>query len=212
MSILRRCILHAQKIDNTRYILQSNNKCKAAWDIIKKNSTDVDNNVEITCIKINQDTYTHADIIANKFNDFFINMTNKPKSLDSKTHINYKHTITDISDSIYLTPTNEDSVYKIINSLNSTNSTGYDDINTKILKLCSRYLSRPLTHIINLSLFQGLFPTRLKFSIVKPLYKKGDKNDMNNYRPITLIPVISKIFERVMYDKLHSFIIKKKPF
>lgn len=206
--ILRRCILHAQKIDNTRYILQSNNKCKAAWDIIKNNSTDSDNNAEITSIIDDQCTYTNADIIANKFNDFFINMTNKPNLPNSQKHIDYKHTITDISNTIFLTPTDEDTVCRIINSLNSTNSTGYDDINTNILKRCSKYISYPLAHIINLSLFQGVFPARLKFSIVKPLYKKGDKNDMNNYRPITLIPVISKIFERIMYDKLHSFILK----
>ena len=56
-------------------------------------------------------------------------------------------------------------------------------------------------------LAQGIYPERLKFSSIKPIYRSGDKSSPSNYRPISLLPVFSKIFEKVMYDHLHSNVI-----
>jgi Notch-like protein len=81
------------------------------------------------------------------------------------------------------------------------NSHGYDEI-TRILKFSIYYISSPLTYICNRMLFSGIFPTRLKFSEVKPIFKKGDKNDTSNYRPISLLTSFSKIFEKVIYIRL----------
>jgi Notch-like protein len=52
-------------------------------------------------------------------------------------------------------------------------------------------------------LFSGIFPTRLKFSEVKPIFEKGDKNDTSNYRPVSLLTSFSKIFEKVIYNRLY---------
>lgn len=62
--------------------------------------------------------------------------------------------------------------------------------------------------MINSSLTSGIFPSKLKTSIVKPLHKKGRKMDINNYRPITLIPVISKVYEKIMHKRLIGFLNK----
>jgi hypothetical protein len=67
-----------------------------------------------------------------------------------------------------------------------TNSYGHDEIPTKILKNSIHYISSPLAFIINRSLATGIFPDRLKFSEIKPIYKKGEKNLISNYRPISL--------------------------
>ena len=66
--------------------------------------------------------------------------------------------------------------------------------------------AKPLTIIINQSLKTGIFPEALKIAKVKPLYKKGDNFCLNNYRPISLLPTISKIFERVMFTQLYSYL------
>jgi hypothetical protein len=79
-----------------------------------------------------------------------------------------------------------------------------------VLKTNASALAVPLAHIINISFLQGVFPERLKYSVIKPIHKKGPKTDMNNYRPITLIPVISKIFERIMYGKILKFVTKNE--
>jgi hypothetical protein len=78
-------------------------------------------------------------------------------------------------------------IENIINNLKMTNSYGYDEIPVKILKNCLHFITSPLTYIINRSLATGTFPDRLKFSEIKPIYKKGDKNLISNYRPTSLL-------------------------
>jgi hypothetical protein len=93
-----------------------------------------------------------------------------------------------------------------IYALKAKNSHGYDGISTKILKVSSFYISSPLTYLCNRMLSVGTFPLRLKFSEIKPIYKKRDKSDTSNYRPISLLTSISKIFEKVIYNRLYQHI------
>jgi len=94
----------------------------------------------------------------------------------------------------------------ITKSLKIKNSHGYDGITTKILKLNMHYISSPLTYICNRILSSGISPTRLKFAEVKPIFKKGNKNDTSNYRPVSLLTSFSKIFESVIYNRLYHHI------
>jgi len=93
---------------------------------------------------------------------------------------------------------------KIITELKHKNSCGYDKVTTRILKTVSPFIVSPLTHICNRMLSTGTFPDRLKYSEMKPIYKKGDKTQITNYRPISLLPVLSKIFEKVLYKRLYN--------
>jgi hypothetical protein len=83
-----------------------------------------------------------------------------------------------------------------------TNSRGYDEIAIEVLKSCKHVIISPLTYIIYRSLATGIFPDRLKYSEIKPIYKSGEKNLVCNYRPISLLTSFSKIFERVMFLRL----------
>jgi hypothetical protein len=94
----------------------------------------------------------------------------------------------------------------IIKSLKSKNSRGYDEISVKILKVSSPFITAPLNYICNRSILSGSFPTHFKYSVVKPLFKKGDKKDIKNYRPISLLTSFSKIFEKVIYTRLSKHI------
>jgi hypothetical protein len=91
---------------------------------------------------------------------------------------------------------------QIIKSLKTKNSSGYDEINTKLLKISVNYISSPLTYICNKSISAGIFPERLKFSIIKPLFKKGDRTIPSNYRPISLLTAFSKVMEKALYNRL----------
>jgi hypothetical protein len=93
--------------------------------------------------------------------------------------------------------TNTSEIERTIPSLKLKNSYGYDEISARILKACAPYVSSPLTQIFNKILITGTFPDRLKFSEIKPLYKKGDKSDLVNYRLISLLPNFSKIIEKL---------------
>jgi len=83
--------------------------------------------------------------------------------------------------------------------LKSKTSCGYDEI----MKISSPFVVSPITYICNRMLSTGTFPDRLKFSEIKPLYKKGDETLITNYSPISLLPVFSKIFEKIFYKRLY---------
>jgi hypothetical protein len=93
-------------------------------------------------------------------------------------------------------------INKIINSLKNKNSSGYDEISTKIIKISKPCIISPLTNTCNKMLAQVNYPERLKFSLIKPIYKSGDKSSPSNYRPISLLTAFSKIFEKVIYKRL----------
>ena len=71
-------------------------------------------------------------------------------------------------------------------------------------------LAKPLTHIFNHSLSQGVFPDLLKLAKVNPILKKDDPHEISNYRPISLLPSISKVLEKIVHNRLHKFITKHK--
>jgi hypothetical protein len=90
-------------------------------------------------------------------------------------------------------------IEKIIHSFPCKSSCGYDEISTKILKVSALFISSPLCHIINRSLHTGVFPSRLKYSIVTPVYKKGDRYNVANYRPISILTSFFKKYLKKSY-------------
>jgi hypothetical protein len=94
----------------------------------------------------------------------------------------------------------------IINSLKHKNSYGYDEISMKILKLSMPFIISPLIYICNRSLSTGIFPSWLKYSQVHLIYKKGERSEMSNYRPISVLTLFSKIFEKVIFNRLYTHI------
>jgi len=93
-----------------------------------------------------------------------------------------------------------------IDKLNVNKSTGNDGIGPRILKACGDSITIPIANIINNSIKTGIFPDKLKEACVVPLHKNGPKDNLGNYRPISLLPTLSKIFEKHIADQLHSFI------
>ena len=85
---------------------------------------------------------------------------------------------------------------------------GYDEISAKIVKSSINAIVSPLCNIFNSSLEKGIFPNALKIAKVIPIYKNGSKNMLNNHRPISILSIFSKILEKIVYDKLTSFIEK----
>ena len=206
--LLKKCIHKSQKIINTKYIERSKNMCKASWNVIKSNVTATNDKREIREIIKDNIKYNRPSELSELFNDHFINLTSNNSSKNKNIDSNKDVLIADMTNSMFIEPMTEPEVTRIINLLNNTNSTGYDRINTKIIKLSSKFIASPLSHIINKSFEQGIFPDRLKLSIVKPLYKTGDPTRMENYRPITLITIFSKIFEKAMVERINNFISK----
>jgi hypothetical protein len=81
-------------------------------------------------------------------------------------------------------------------------SSVYSEITSKILEACAPLISHPLSYICTHSLHTAVFLDRLKLAVVKPLYKKGDKTSVTNYRSISLLTVFCKVFEKAMHSRL----------
>jgi hypothetical protein len=111
--------------------------------------------------------------------------------------------------SLFLTPTTCDEIDKITSKLKSSNTSGDDSISNSLLKNIISSINLPLAHIFNLSLSSGVVPTKLKVAHVTPVFKAGSKHDFTNYRPISILPSISKILEKIMYTRIFNFISKQ---
>ena len=101
-------------------------------------------------------------------------------------------------------------VCKLLENINVRKATGLDGVPNKLLKLAAHIVAPSLTEIFAQSINTGIFPTEWKIARVTPIFKKGKKNDLNNYRPISVIPTVAKIFEKIVYDQLFSYFNDKK--
>ena len=154
---------------------------------------------------------TDSNKIANNFNDFFTNIGTKlankinPPDSDYVSPLKSKNK----QNSIFLNPTNTDEIIKITKNLKSSNSSGIDDISTKLLKMIINEIAPVLSHIFNRSLLSGIVPLQLKIAKVNPIFKFGNQI-FTNYRPISILPSISKILEKIMYTRLFDFVTKNE--
>ena len=101
----------------------------------------------------------------------------------------------------------EEAIVDIINKLNKNKAHGYDGISIPMLKICPLEIARPLCLIFKKCIESGTFPLTWKFANVQPVHKKNSRQDKTNYRPISLLPICSKIFEKIVFDSMYSFLI-----
>ena len=98
-----------------------------------------------------------------------------------------------------LTPITETEVIQVIKVLKKNSSVGLDETPTFLVKQCLCHFIKPLVHIYNVSFHTGTFPDKMKKANIKPLFKKEDRQDIQNYSPISLLSVFSKPLKKLMY-------------
>ena len=101
-------------------------------------------------------------------------------------------------------------VFTHLNRLSQTKATGLDNISAKLIRECADIISGPLCDLFNKSLMSGIFPDDWKCARVTLLFKQGESSDLNIYRPISVISVIAKVFERIVYNQLYNFLNSEK--
>ena len=120
--------------------------------------------------------------------------------LDYLTTQNYEH-------SFQFQETITSAVFSLLSNLCKSKATGLDRISAKLLCVCPDLIAESLCAIFNRSINTGIFPHDWNCSKVMPLFKKGERRDLNNYRPISIIPVVAKVFERIIYNQVSSFLV-----
>ena len=191
-----------------RAFAQNRHNLRKSWNLINSalNKKRLSNAQHTFCI--NGEMVNDGQIIANKFNKYFVNVgPTLSKSISASNESPLAFMKSPNTHSIFVRNTTDIEVMNIINALKHT-SPGYDDISSKVVKSSVQYILRPLVHIFNLSLSQGIVPKELKIARVTPVYKSGDKANISNYRPISVLPCFSKILERLMHNRLMQFIKK----
>ena len=201
-------LLRSAEKDHYAALLDMNkSNLRNSWRILKEVINKKKRSTVSSKFIVNNSVITDKKSVANGFNTFFTNIGPTLANKIPSTNLSATNYIRQgrLKDSIFLNPTSEEEIRNIIKLLKN-GSSGWDEISAKIIKISCSPLLKPLCHIFNLSLFTGVFPDELKLAKVVPLYKAGDAQKFSNYRPVSVLPVFSKILERLMYNRLLAHI------
>ena len=156
---------------------------------------------------------------SNTFKRFYSELTgglqdklpNEPNKFTSETTKNYyAKTSCNVSNNFELSNVSEKFIKKILLSLDTNKAAGMDQIPVKFLRYGAEVLAFSLRNIINLSIKLSTFPEECKIAKLKPILKKGARTDPQNYRPISLLPLVSKIIEKSIHFQIEDYLNKKK--
>lgn len=189
-------LLESRKSIYENKIVNSDNKSKCMWSIHN----------EITGKQNKDDNFImsgNPESIANDYNNYLLSIV--PDLLANLNKIPFECNIADNNQSIFLKPLSTTDLLNIAKNLKNKHSSGEDEIPTSIVKFCMSEIKEVFCHILNNSFKFGIFPSQLKLASIKPIYKKGNIDMLENYRPISMLPSFSKLFEMAMCVQLVEF-------
>ena len=201
-NVLRRIKSHVKREHYDQLFKKIGKNSQLLWSVVNSMIHKTHNRNEVTELNYAGQVLTKRTDICNALNEHFANAGKKVKdtireSNGEKTEQDYVKRVTNC---LLFSPVREMYVCKIVNSLKSKSSTGNDYISNVLLKRLIHVIKTPLCIIFNRSLMDGEFPELMKTAKIVPLHKGGLKNIADNYRPISLLPVISKVLERIVYN------------
>jgi hypothetical protein len=146
--------------------------------------------------------------VANEFNNYYSSIAKKiQENIHTQGQDFNKYMKTISSKTFFISPTDKNEILDMINSFDMKKASGPNSIPPKILLLIKTQLADPLAAIFNLSIEKGIYLDKLKISRIVTIYKnKGDKLHCQNYRPISLLSNVNKIFEKLMHKRLYKFL------
>ena len=204
-------IYHSKKNYYTKYFNQYSQNIKKIWIGIKNiiNIKTKDQNSP-NCIEVDNDMITDNKQICDNFNQYFTtvadNILKKNKTPILKTFDKYLPPRN--TKSFAFEPCTPNEVYLLIEQLNPHKGTGPNGIHTEILKLINHLISDTLCNIFNMCITSGKQPDKLKLAHALPIFKKGSRLLVSNYRPISLLSNLNKILEKIMHKRMYAFLEK----
>ena len=167
----------------------------------------------MSALKVNKTVQHDTNLVLGGFKDYYSNLAGKllkklPKPPNKFTlnavFQHYKGIIQ--SDSFNLATVSENTILTISKNTKVSKAAGLDNLSGRFLKDGATVFAKPITDLCNLSITSGKFPDSCKIAKLKPIYKKGSLTEASNYRPISLLPLISKVIEKVIHDQTSAFL------
>lgn len=206
---VNKMIISAERQHYDQLLKENQYNLKCSWRIMKDIISH--NRSTSVCSRFYADGETNITkdkgVIAENFNSFFVNVGSNLAKKIPPTSQSPTHNMTRNMASMAVLPVSEAEVINIIKNLKCS-SPGWDSISAKVVKITYPHFIAPLTHIMSLSITHGIVPKELKLAKVIPLFKSNDPMVFTNYRPVSVLPLFSKILENLMYSRLLSFINK----
>ena len=188
------------------------NNTKMLWKLINsvtkttKQSGSIISHITVDGVKI-----TKPQNIADNFGQFYSTLGSNLASNIDNDHLDIDRYLSKIPRNLHsmlLMPTSQQEVCSVIESLPSKSSSGHNEVSNILLKLLKPSLTYPLTLIFNQSLYTGVFPQSMKTAEVIPLYKNKAADQLENYRPISLLLTMSKVLEKIVHKRVTKFLDK----
>lgn len=189
----------AKKVYFEHRILSCGNNTKKKWDIVNSFLSRNTSSEQISKIEHDNILYTDPKGIGDAFIDYFVN--DNPTS----AHNYFAPAYNRLPHSFYLFPTTPQEIIDTIHHLKPT-SPGLDGINSVDIKLIAHIICDALSHIVNLMFKTGIFPEELKRGKIIPVFKKGDRSRLTNYRPICILSFFSKVTEKLIETRLTKYL------
>ena len=200
----------AKKDYYLRKILNFKNDSKKLWQLLNSVVGKTRNKLDLPDkIKDANDVLVHGSVaIANTFCKFFAGVGPNLASQIPQPNKPFTDYMNEIwcNNSLFFAPTDEIEIAKFIANLPNKTSSGYDDLSNILIKQLSTVVCKPLCIIFNRSISEGVFPQEMKLADVIPIFKSKDRLVCTNYRPVSLLPVVSKILERIIHKRLYCFL------
>ena len=213
--ILKRSIRLAKMKYFNRKFQKYKNDAKKTWVTIKGILNKSKDKRELpSYFMVNNEKIFDRTKIADKFNQYFVNIgPNLAEKISMPCNVSFKDYLDNaVSGTFEFTPVTQDHIIKVINELKPKTSCGHDGISNKFLKEIKYEIANSLTIIMNQSIAYGQFPDLLKLAKVIPFHKKDNIHLFDNYRPVSILPSISKVFEKVLYNQIYDYFTEKKLF
>ncbi len=183
---------------------------KEIWSNIRHVVPGKNRNTDVTCINTDNGECTNSKDIADVLNEYFANVGPSISKNIPAADISHNNEEVNVNNNINFgfKDVNDEYIFDQLCSLPEKKATGVDEIPAKLLKISAEEITPIVTFLVNTSLRTGMFPSKWKKARICPVFKSGDKKDPCNYRPISILPILSKIIERTVFDQLYPFLDK----
>jgi Reverse transcriptase (RNA-dependent DNA polymerase) len=206
--VLRTDLERAMKDHHAKLIEAAPNKQAMAWRIFRKLTKKSETEANTISLNIGKVVISEPQEVASALNVYYTSIAGTiiDYSRDTYEDCLSKVPTRESDEVLHFPPVSASDVRAVLDKFKPKTSAGWDDIPMHLLKKCAPWIAEPLAHVFNTSFRSGVFPDSMKYATVRPLFKKGDRTECKNYRPVSLLPSFSKVLEKLALISLQRFL------